>query len=142
MHDPRRCPICSTQFIPRTINSTACSHKCQRRVEHLRARGREYDQDLRNITLETLEGVLEVREADARVQAQIDAEEALRAAEEFARQRQDEDLLYQQEREWMDRFRELDAQRIARGWKPITIGAAPPDQRRRFLVPIPPRKRN
>ncbi|WP_090195923.1 hypothetical protein [Yoonia tamlensis] len=97
---------------------------------------------MRNITLETLEGVLEVREADARVQAQIDAEEALRAAEEFARQRQDEDLLYQQEREWMDRFRELDAQRIARGWKPITIGAAPPDQRRRFLVPIPPRKRN
>ncbi|PRY78341.1 hypothetical protein CLV80_104310 [Yoonia maritima] len=104
MHDPRRCPMCSTQFIPKQINSTACSKRCQRRVEHLRAKGREYDRGLRSITLETLEGVLQVREADAEVQAQIDAEEAERAAEESARYRQDADLLYQQEREWMDRF--------------------------------------
>lgn len=142
MHDPRRCPICSTQFQPRTIASVACSPKCQRRADHLRAKGREYDRGLRNITLETLEGVLQVREADARVQAKIDAEVALEAARESVRHRQEEDLRYQQEREWMDRFRQLDAQRIARGWKPITIGAAPPDQRRRFLVPLRPRKRN
>ncbi|WP_394177416.1 hypothetical protein [Yoonia maritima] len=93
-----------------------------------------------SITKKTLEGVLRVREADAVVQAIIDTREAEEAATELARQRHDGDLVYQQELEWMAKYREIDAQRKARGWKPMTIGAAPPDQRRRFTL-TPPSQR-
>ncbi len=141
MHDPRQCPICDTPFIPRQINSVGCSPKCARRVLSLRSFGCDYDRGKQDILIATLEAVLKVREADAVVQAIIDARDAEEDAQAAAKHRVDTDLIKKQDAEWYARFRDLDAQRKASGWKPLTIGAAPPDQRRKTLIALPPRKR-
>lgn len=137
MHPSRRCTVCETLFTPCSYRSHACSPQCQRKADKARARGRSYERGECDVSTDTLAILLRLREAEiaiaeyARERADADIDVA-----DLASPRELELMGEAQEREWMGRFRELDAQRQ---WKPIWVTAKPPGLRRTFTFTPPPR---
>lgn len=139
-HPERVCAVCSSSFFPRRINSVACTPKCGKRAEMLRAKARAYDVGLRNITAETLQAALSVLEADAVVSAVrwLEGETEDASNTEAERHRNIEARVARVDRQWAKSMSDALQRKRDGGWRPLGSSPSPfQGERKIFHLKLP-----